>query len=80
MRKMLFFNVIDLGKLLLCNYKYKDNFFLTLPMLRLLTSKAQKCKTCLVGIHGIALTEYTEISTHVPGNFSGFCLNLYWPN
>ena len=46
----------------------------TLPMLRLLSSKTQGCKyfwktskPCCVGIHSIALAEYSQISTHVPG-------------
>ena len=49
-------------------------FFLTLPMLRLLSSKAHGCKylwkpskPCHVGIHWIALTEYSQMSTHMPG-------------
>ena len=47
---------------------------LTLPMLRLHLPKAQECKNlwkpsrpCHVGIHWIALTEYSQMSTHVPG-------------
>ena len=47
---------------------------LTLPMLKLLSSKAQKFKTfekpsehCHGGIHYIALTEYYQMSTHLPG-------------
>ena len=39
--------------------------------------------TCHVGIHWIALTEYSQMSTHVPGfqSFSGcFCIILYWQN
>ena len=47
---------------------------LTLPMLRLLSSKAQGSnvfwkpfKPCHVGIHWIALTECSHMSTHVPG-------------
>ena len=45
----------------------------TLPMLRLLSPKAQGCKEfckpsnpCHVGIHWKALTEYSQMSTHVP--------------
>ena len=38
---------------------------LTLPMLRLLLTKAQTSRPCLVGIHWIALTEYSQMSTHV---------------
>ena len=54
---------------------------LTLPMLRLLSSKAQgrkdfwkPLKPCHVGIHWIALAEYSQMSTHLPGfiDFSGF--------
>ena len=47
----------------------------TLPMLRLLSSKAQRCKKfgksskpCHVGIHSIAPTEYCQMSTHMPGS------------
>ena len=43
-------------------------------MLRLLSSKVQKRKDfgessepCRVGIHWKALTEYSQISTHIPG-------------
>ena len=45
---------------------------LTLPMLKLLSSKAQvhkdskKTKTCHVGIHWIALTEYSQMSIQKP--------------
>ena len=48
-------------------------------MLRLLSSKAQECKdfqktpkTCHVGIHRIALTEYSQMSTCLPGFQSFF--------
>ena len=47
---------------------------LTLPMLRLHSPKAQErknlwkpSKPCHVGIHWIALTEYSQMSTHLPG-------------
>ena len=47
---------------------------LTLSMLRLLSFKAQESKylgklskPCHVGIHWIALAEYSQMSTHVPG-------------
>ena len=47
---------------------------LTFPMLRLLSSKPQggkeflkSSKPCHVGIHWIALAEYSQMSTHVPG-------------
>ena len=64
-------------------------FLKTLPMLlRLLSSKAQwpkdfwkPSKHCHVGIHWIALAEYYQISTHVPGSlFKFFCIILCWPN
>ena len=58
----------------------------TLPMLRLLLSKAQErkefwkpSKPCHVGIHWIALAEYSQESTHLPGFqsffriFASFC-------
>ena len=52
---------------------------LTLPMLRLLLSKAQRCKDfrkpskpCCVGIHWIALAKFSEMSTRVPGFQSFF--------
>ena len=52
---------------------------LTLPMLRLLLSKAQRWKNlwkqskpCHVGIHWIALDEYSQMSTHMPGFRSFF--------
>ena len=57
----------------------------TLPMLRLLSSKARgrkgllkPSKPCHVGIHWIALAEYSQMSTHMPGfqSFSGF-LHLF---
>ena len=48
-------------------------------MLRLLSSKAQKCKDfwkpskhCQVGIHLKALAEYSQMSTHLPGFRSFF--------
>ena len=37
-------------------------YSLTLPMLRLLLSKEQGCKTCHVGIQLIALAEYCQMS------------------
>ena len=47
------------------------------PMLRLLSSKAQVVKAflntskpCHVDIHWIALTEYCQMSTHMPGFWS----------
>ena len=52
-------------------------FYLNLPMLRLLWSKAP------VGIHWIALAEHSHMHAHVPGfqpSVKGVCINLYWPN
>ena len=53
--------------------------YLTLPMLKLLSSKAQGCKglwktskPCHVGIHSIALAEYSQMNTHMPGFQSFF--------
>ena len=55
------------------------NLHLTLPMQRLLSSKAQErkdywnpSKLCHVGIHWKALAEYSQMSTHVPGLQSFF--------
>ena len=58
-------------------------------MQRLLSSKAQGCKDfwkaskpCHVGIHWMALTEYSQMSTHLPGLwsffrfFAPFCIGL----
>ena len=45
--------------------------FLTLSVLRLLSYKAPS-ETCHVGIHWIALVEYSQMSTHVPGFQSFF--------
>ena len=54
---------------------------MALSVLRLLSSKAQgrkdfrkQSKPCRVGIHLIALAEYSQMSTHVPGfpSFSDF--------
>ena len=57
---------------------------LTLPTLQLLLLRAQgpkdlckPSKPCLVGIHWIALTEYSQMSTHVPGFQSLFSLFLH---
>ena len=64
-----------------------QNACVTLPMLRPLSSKTQGCKDfrksskpCHVGIHWIALIEYCQMSTHVPGFqsflriFASFCI------
>ena len=58
--------------------------WLTIPMLRLLSSKAQGCKYfwkiskhCHVGIHWITLHEYSQMSTHVPG-FQSFFRFLHY--
>ena len=47
---------------------------LTLPMTRLISSKAQGCKdvskpskSCHFGIHGKALAEHSQMSTHMLG-------------
>ena len=57
--------------------------FLTLRMLRLLSSIThgykdfwKTSKTCHVGFHWIALTEYSQVSTHVPG-FQSFLRLLH---
>ena len=57
----------------------KECTALTLPMLRLLPSKGQggksfwkPCNSCHDGIHWIALTKYSQTSTHVPGFQSFF--------
>ena len=60
---------------------------LTLPMLRLLSPRVQGCKDfykqskpCHIGFHWIALTEYSQMSTHFPGFqtffsfFASFCI------
>ena len=63
-------------------------FSLTLPMLRLLSSKAERRnyfwkpnKPCHVGIHWKAVAKFSKMSTHLPGfrSFSAF-LHLFWPN
>ena len=68
-------------EILLENIKYHLNeiIALTLPMLRLLLSKTQEhqhfektSKPCHVGIHWVALTEYSQMSTHMPGFQSFF--------
>ena len=58
----------------LMNSSHEWRALLTLPMLRLLSSKEQGCKDfwkpskpCQVGIHWIALAEYSQMSTHLPG-------------
>ena len=58
-------------------------YLLTLPVLRLLSTKAKGrkdfCKlpkTCHVGTYLIALTEHSQMSTHVPG-FSHFSVFLH---
>ena len=61
---------------------------LTLPMLRLYfrpkhndaKSFEKPSRPCHVGIHRIALVEYSQMSTHVPGFqiiFQVFCMILY---
>ena len=72
---------------LMINEHYKirnsDYWHLTLPMLRLLSSKTQESKNlwkpskpCHVGTHLIALSEYSQMSTHMPG-FRGFLRFLF---
>ena len=86
------------GRILLSLFKclLNSTFFdelgvhLTLTLLRLRASKGQGCKDfwkpsklCHGGIHWIALTEYSRMSTHLPGVqwfFRGFCIILYWQN
>ena len=62
---------------------------LTLPILRLLLFKAQGCKDiwkpskpCHVGIHWIALTQYSQMSTQIYARvsviFQVLCILLYW--
>ena len=61
---------------LLLSYKYSTHCteaILTLPMLRLLSSKAQgrkvflkQSKPCNIGIHWIALSKNSQMSTHMP--------------
>ena len=55
-------------------YGYTQNTLLTLPMLRLHSPNAQErknlsktSKPCHVGTHWKALTEYFQMSTHLPG-------------
>ena len=63
---------------------------MTLPMLRLLSSKEKECidfwktsKPCRVGINCIPLIEYSQMSTHVPvfhSFWSVFLHRLYYLN
>ena len=44
---------------------------------------SKSSKPCHVGIHWIALAEYSKMSTQVPGFqsfFRLFCIILNWPN
>ena len=57
-----------------CRKTFPQLHGLTLPMLRLLSSKGQgrkdswkPSKPCHVGTHWIALAEYSQMSTHLPG-------------
>ena len=59
------------------------HWFLTLPMVRPLSSEAQGSKDfqkaykpCHVGIHWLALAEYFQMSTHMPG-FQSFLRFFY---
>ena len=63
-----------LTSFLLLEQPASRNLALTLPMLRLLSSKPQGRKDflkpsqpCHVGIHWIAFAEYFKMSAHVPG-------------
>ena len=45
--------------------------------------RSKPSKPCHVGIHWIAFTEYSQMSTHMPGFHSFFmfvCIILYWPH
>ena len=64
---------------------YNVKAILTLPMLRLLLYKGIGCKDfckpskpCHVGIHKVALTECSQMSTYMPGfqSFSMFCASF----
>ena len=61
------------------------NLALTLPMLRLLPSKAQErkdflkpSKPCHVGIHWIAFADYSQMGTQVPGFLSFFSFLVHF--
>ena len=46
-------------------------------------STRKQSKPCHVGTHWIALTEYSLMSTHLPGFpslFKVYCIIFYWPN
>ena len=68
---------------------YLTHLCLNLPLLRLFSSKAQRCKDfwklsepCHVGIQWISLTEHSQMITDVAGFqwfFWFFCIILYWP-
>ena len=74
-------------RLYIITYNPHVYYVLTLSMLRLLSAKEQGCKQflkpskpCHVGIHLIALAEYTQMSARVPGFqsffrfFASFCI------
>ena len=71
-------------------YTCLQTSLLTLPMLRQFSSITQWCKDflksskpCHVGIHWIALAEYSQMRTHVPGfqSFSMvFCIIDFFPS
>ena len=78
---ILFFTFWWYPTLLIGHLQSPSQDFLTLPMLRLLLSKAQghndfwkPSEPCHVGVHWIALAEYSQMSTHLPGfqSFQGF--------
>ena len=73
-----------LSRVMLCQHQsgaWLTRQTLTFPMLRPISSKAHGCKDfwktsklCHAGIHWKALTEYSQMSTHMPGfqSFSFF--------
>ena len=74
------------GMLETCKYTFHVFIWgidvLILPMLRLIQSKQQRrkdiwklSKPCHVGIHGKALAEYSQMSTHTPGFWHHYLLS-----
>ena len=68
---MLYIGILEMGISIIC--QIVSLIHLTLSMLKLLSTKANGCKDfqniskhCQVDIHWIALTEYSQMSTHVP--------------
>ena len=67
------YSINDAGSLIKCMPPTYYPFQWTLTMLKLLSSKTQghkdfwkQSKACHVGIHWIALAEYSPVSTHMP--------------